>query len=297
MDVMQIDEFLQYLRYEKNYSTHTVVAYKCDLQQLMDFACAEFNVTEPGRIDSDMLRAWMISLMENKLSARSVNRKSSCLKSFWHFLMRQGYTKSNPVKKVLSPKTKKPLPAFLKEEEMNEILKPVENPKNVFIACRDSLIIELFYTTGIRLSELIGLTDNQVDLDSCVLRVTGKRNKQRLIPFGNVLKMSIAEYKRVRDEHVTEKTKRLLTRENGDPLYAQLVYRVVNKKLTGVTTLSKKSPHVLRHTFATALLNRGAELNAVKELLGHSSLSATEVYTHTTFEELKKVYKQAHPRA
>jgi integrase/recombinase XerC len=235
--------------------------------------------------------------MENNLSARSVNRKLSCLKSFWHYLIRQGYTKNNPLQKVLSPKTRKPLPVFLKEEEMDEILRPVENPKNIFISCRDSLIIELFYTTGMRLSELIGLKDNQVDLDTCVLLVTGKRNKQRLIPFGAVLKKSIANYKSIRNKYVHKKSERLLVRENGDSLYPQLVYRVVNSKLSGITTLSKKSPHVLRHTFATALLNRGAELNAVKELLGHSSLSATEVYTHTTFEELKKVYKQAHPRA
>lgn len=294
---MWVDEFLQYLRYEKNYSTHTVVAYKRDLLQLMDFVNMEYQVGSPDLIDSDMLRSWMVSLMENGLSARSVNRKLSCLKSFWHFLMRQGYTKENPVQKVLAPKTKKSLPVFLKEEEMEEILKPVENSTEKFETSRDFLIIDLFYSTGMRLSELIGLTDEEVDLDACVLRVTGKRNKQRLIPFGTELKKAILSYQEMRRKYVSDKPVRLLVRKNGDALYPQMVYKMVHDKLSGVATLSKKSPHVLRHTFATTLLNRGAELNAVKELLGHSSLSATEVYTHTTFEELKKVYKQAHPRA
>ena len=294
---MWVDEFLQYLRYEKNYSTHTVVAYKRDLLQLMDFVNMEYQVGSPDLIDSDMLRSWMVSLMENELSARSVNRKLSCLKSFWHFLMRQGYTKENPVQKVLAPKTKKPLPVFLKEEEMEEILKPVENSTEKFETSRDFLIIDLFYSTGMRLSELIGLTDEQVDLDACLLRVTGKRNKQRLIPFGTELKKAILSYQEMRSKYVSDKPARLLVRKNGNPLYPQMVYKMVHDKLSGVATLSKKSPHILRHTFATTLLNRGAELNAVKELLGHSSLSATEVYTHTTFEELKKVYKQAHPRA
>ena len=294
---MLIDEFLQYLRYEKNYSTHTVVAYKGDLLQLMEYMDREYQVADPVQIDSDMLRSWMICLMEGGVSARSVNRKISCVKSFWHFLMRQGYADRSPVQKMLTPKTKKPLPVFVKEEEMEEILKPAKDGKNKFVSDRDHLILDLFYSTGMRLSELIGLTDEQVDLDACVLRVTGKRNKQRLIPFGVELKDAIASYKKIRSEQVHGKPSRLLVREDGKPLYPQLVYRMVHEKLSGVTTLSKNSPHILRHTFATTLLNRGAELNAVKELLGHSSLSATEVYTHTTFEELKKVYKQAHPRA
>ncbi|MDD4921827.1 MAG: tyrosine-type recombinase/integrase [Bacteroidales bacterium] len=294
---MLVDEFLQYLRYEKNYSTHTVVAYKRDLLQLMEYVDLEYQVLQPDQIDSDMLRSWMVSLMESGVSARSVNRKLSCLKSFWHFLIRQGYTSKNPVQKVLAPKTKKPLPVFLKEEEMEEVLMPDRESGQGFISDRDHLILDLFYSTGMRLSELIGLTDEQVDTDACLLRVTGKRNKQRLIPFGADLKNAIMSYRIKRDQQLPEKPSRLLVRDNGAPLYPQLVYRMVSRRLSDVATLSKNSPHVLRHTFATTLLNRGAELNAVKELLGHSSLSATEVYTHTTFEELKKVYKQAHPRA
>jgi integrase/recombinase XerC len=294
---MFVDDFLQYIRYEKNYSIHTVVAYKCDLLQLLNFVQVEYYVDQPSQIDSDMLRAWMVNLMENGVSARSVNRKLSSAKSFWHFMLRQGNVQTDPVQKVLAPKTNKPLPVFLKEEEMEKLLKPSEDPNEDFITERDHLILDLFYSTGMRLSELIGLTDEQVDMDACLLRVTGKRNKQRLIPFGLELKNAISTYKDKRDRQVLNKPVRLLVRENGSPLYPQLVYRMVHNKLSQVATLSKNSPHVLRHTFATVLLNRGAELNAVKELLGHSSLSATEVYTHTTFEELKKVYKQAHPRA
>jgi len=294
---MFVEAFIQYLRYEKNYSTHTVVAYKRDLSQLMDYVESEFQVTQPELIDSDMLRSWMVSLMEEGISARTVNRKLSSVKSFWHYLMRQGCTSVNPVQKVLAPKTNKPLPVFLKEDEMENLLGPTHFSENDFVAERDHLIIDLFYSTGMRLSELIGLTDEQVDLEAGLLRVTGKRNKQRLIPFGPELKAAFSSYKTIRDAQLSGKSFRLLVRENGLPLYPQLVYKMVHRKMSEVATLSKNSPHVLRHTFATTLLNRGAELNAVKELLGHSSLSATEVYTHTTFEELKKVYKQAHPRA
>jgi len=295
--MVMVDEFLQYLRYEKNYSTHTVVAYKRDLLQLMEYVKLEYDVLQPDLIDSDMLRSWMVCLMESGVSARSVNRKLSCLKSFWHFMMRQGFTLNNPVQKVLAPKTNKPLPVFLKEEEMDKILEPDKETNEAFLTTRNHLIIDLFYSTGMRLSELIGLTDEHVDLDACLLRVTGKRNKQRLIPFGLEMQRSIIDYKEKRNNQISDKPSRLLVRENGKPLYPQLVYRMVHEKLSSVATLSKNSPHVLRHTFATTLLNRGAELNAVKELLGHSTLSATEVYTHTTFEELKKIYKQAHPRA
>lgn len=293
----EVDDFIQYLRYEKNCSTHTVVAYRRDLIQLMEYINREYGETRPDGMDADMLRSWLVDLMECGLTARSVNRKLSSLKSFWRFLIRKGYVASNPVQKLLAPKTKKPLPTFLREEEMDELLTPSLLSAEDFELVRDNLILDLFYSTGMRLSELIGLTDEQVDLDSCLLRVTGKRNKQRLIPFGEKLKDAIAAYKIKRDESVAGKSSKLLVRRNGTPLYPQLVYRMVHARLSEVTTLSKNSPHVLRHTFATTLLNRGAALNAVKELLGHANLSATEVYTHTTFEELKKTYKHAHPRA
>jgi len=296
MNLIWVEEYLQYLRYEKNYSTHTVVAYKRDLTQLLEHAQEESPVALIS-IDSDVVRSWMVSMMENGLSARSVNRKLSCIKSFWHFLNKKGYSNLNPVQKVVSPKTKKPLPVFFKEAEMEEALNDSLESHKDFLSVRNHLVIELLYLTGMRLSELIGLKDSHIDLDTCVLRVTGKRNKQRLIPFGEELRNEIVAYKQIRGLSISGSPLRLLVREDGEPLYPQLVYRIVQKKMSGIGSLTKKSPHVLRHTFASALLNRGAELNAVKELLGHSSLSATEVYTHTTFEELKKVYKQAHPRA
>jgi len=254
-------------------------------------------VNEPAEVDSDMIRSWMVSLMTQGLSARSVNRKLSSLKSFWHYLKRRGLVSSNPVQKILAPKVRKVLPVFLKEKEMEVLLEPLADSVASFSELRNRLILDLLYSTGMRLSELIGLTDEALDLEGCSLRVTGKRNKQRIIPFGEELKDSIDLYIRSRSELFLERPASLLVRENGLPLYPQMVYRIVHAKLAEVGTLTKNSPHVLRHTFATTLLNRGAELNAVKELLGHSSLSATEVYTHTTFAELNKVYKQAHPRA
>ncbi|HET9570564.1 MAG TPA: tyrosine recombinase XerC [Bacteroidales bacterium] len=294
---MLIEDFIQYLRYEKNYSTHTVVAYECDLNQFMDYAEHQFNLTDPTILDSDMIRSWMVSLLESGISARSVNRKLSSLKTFWHYLQRSGVVVVNPLNKVVPPKTAKPLPVFLKEAEMDQILDNEVLDEDSFTQIRDRLIVDLFYSTGMRLSELIGLTDETLDLSTCTLKVTGKRNKQRLIPFGSELQSTIRQYMKVRDEQIGRKNSHLLVRNDGSPLYPQMVYRMVHQKLKEVGTLTKNSPHVLRHTFATTLLNRGAELNAVKELLGHSSLSATEVYTHTTFAELKKVYKQAHPRA
>ena len=292
-----IEEFIQYLRYEKNYSTHTVVAYECDLSQFLEYVERQFGVTDPTLLDSDMLRSWMVCLLEGGMTARSVNRKLSSLKTFWHYLQRTGAVSANPFKKVVPPKTTKPLPVFLKEAEMDELLNKDILDEDDFPQIRDKLIIDLFYSTGMRLSELIGLTDETLDLNSCTLKVTGKRDKQRLIPFGSELKSSISQYLKIRNEQIERNSNRLLVRNDGNPLYPQMVYRMVHQKLIEVGTLTKNSPHVLRHTFATTLLNRGAELNAVKELLGHSSLSATEVYTHTTFAELKKVYKQAHPRA
>jgi integrase/recombinase XerC len=296
-NMVLIEEFIQYLRYEKNYSTHTVVAYECDLSQFLEYVEHQFGLTDPTVLDSDMLRSWMVSLLEGGMAARSVNRKLSSLKTFWHYLQRTGAVTSNPFKKVIPPKTSKPLPVFLKESEMDELLNKDAPDEDYFPQVRDRLIIDLFYSTGMRLSELIGLTDETLDLNTCTLKVTGKRDKQRLIPFGPELKSSLRQYIKVRNEQIERKSDRLLVRNDGTPLYPQMVYRMVHQKLTEVGTLTKNSPHVLRHTFATTLLNRGAELNAVKELLGHSSLSATEVYTHTTFAELKKVYKQAHPRA
>lgn len=302
---MWVEQYIQYLRYEKNYSSHTVFAYKRDLEQFLAFASDTFQLEHPSDIDADIIRAWMLALMEKGDTARSVNRKLSSLRSYWRYLLRQGLVTSNPTQKVLTPKIKKALPSFLKEEELNDLLDKAreEGQTDSFTESRDNLILEMFCLTGIRRAELIGLKTGDVDIGSASLKVTGKRNKQRILPFGTALKKSIENYLVLRSDYLDkledypEVEPPFFINAKGRALNPRRVYGLVNKKLAEVGNLSQKSPHVLRHTFATTLLNRGAELNAVKELLGHASLSATEVYTHTTFEELKKVYKQAHPRA
>lgn len=291
---MFIKEFIQYIRYEKNYSTHTVVAYIKDIDEFFAYI-SEYDVSSPSSVTFDMIRSWMISLIEKGESAGTVNRKISSLRSYWRFLMRRGYVSSNPLKQVVLPKRSKRLPVFLKEEEMEKVLNG--DFEDSFEGCRDHLIISMFYQTGMRLSEMLGLNDADVNTDECLLKVTGKRNKQRIIPFGQDLRVDILNYYKIRKKETDRRCDSFLVRKDGNPLYPQLVYRIVNKHLKRSATLSKNSPHVLRHTFATTMLNRGAELNAVKQLLGHSTLAATEIYTHTTFEELKKIYKQAHPRA
>lgn len=300
-----VEQFIQYLRYERNYSSHTVLAYRKDLEQFSLFLTDEYGVDDLSRADADMIRFWLLRLMEEGLSARSVNRKLSSLKSFWRYLLAKGLAKENPCRKLLSPKVHKSLPSFLKKEEMESLLDDVSESEDIseFVAKRNRLMIEMLLQTGMRRSELMGLALSDVDMSSCLLRVKGKRDKQRLIPFGPMLQSMIQDYLDSRAqwqsqcEDLYDFSDCLFVRENGKPLYPQLVYRLVHDKLSQCSSLAKKSPHVLRHSFATTLLNNGAQLNAVKELLGHANLSATEVYTHTTFEELKQVYKQAHPRA
>lgn len=302
---MWVEQYVQYLRYEKNYSSHTVFAYKRDLEQFLAFAVSSAQANKLEDMDVDLIRSWMVALMETGNTARTVNRKLSSLRSYWHYLLRMGLTDTNPTQKVLTPKITKNLPSFLKEEQMCELLEQTREQagKGGFIEIRNSLIMEMFCLTGIRRAELIGLQMKDVDTQSKSLKVTGKRNKQRILPFGSVLKASIDHYVDARQECLDKLDAKpdleppFFINTKGRPLNPRQVYSLVNDQLSGVSSLARRSPHVLRHTFATTLLNRGAELNAVKELLGHASLSATEVYTHTTFEELKKVYKQAHPRA
>ncbi|MBP5455477.1 MAG: tyrosine-type recombinase/integrase [Paludibacteraceae bacterium] len=297
---MLISKFLQYIKYEKGYSSHTFISYKTDLNQFRDFVESRSMEFDPAKVDSTLVREWEVSLMEAGEKATSVGRKMTALKSFFKYLKQHGFVTHNPMRGVVSPKKEKVLPMFLRESEMNELLSE-EGIHNVFgddfEGVRDRLIIEMFYTLGIRLSELIGIKDGDVDAAGMTILITGKRNKQRLIPFGKKLWESIASYEKLRDQTVPSHCDRLFVRESGESLYPMLVYRVVTKYITLVSSLTKRSPHVLRHTFATAMLNNGAELSAVKELLGHASLAATEVYTHTTFEQLQKIYKQAHPRA
>lgn len=293
---MLIDSFLDYLRYERNYSNYTIEAYSKDLRQFEEYVkLNKESVFVPGDVDADLVRSWIVSLMDEKISPVSVNRKLSSLKSFFKFLMKQGSISVNPLRLITGPKTKKPLPYFVREKEM-ELLLDGDGFDEDFEGVRDRLILEMLYDTGIRRSELIGIQDSDVDFGAMQIRVTGKRNKQRLIPFAEGLKNLIQAYTEVRNREVGSESGWFFVRKNGEQLSAGIVYTIVKKKLSEIPTLAKRSPHVLRHSFATSMLNNGAELNAVKELLGHSSLASTSVYTHTTFEELKKVY-HAHPRA
>lgn len=293
---MLIDSFLKYLRYERNYSECTITSYETDLLQFGEYLKETDEGNEFTTADADLIRGWVVSLMDKDCKPSSVNRKLSSLRSFYRFLIRKGEMTVNPTMKVVGPKGRKPLPSFLREDEMSRLLDEIPFEEG-FEGCRDKMILEMFYTTGIRLSELIGLNDADVDFSSKLIKVTGKRNKQRLIPFGKELEENLLIYIKVRDEALPERTKSLFVRKNGMSMYPVQVYRLVRRSLSKVVTLKKRSPHVLRHTFATAMLNDNARLSAVKELLGHESLATTEIYTHTTFEELKKVYEQAHPRA
>ena len=293
---MLIKSFLDYLRYERNYSEKTVLAYSEDIKQLQEFAQEEYGRFNPLEVEAELIREWIVSLMDRGYTSTSVNRKLSSLRSFYKYLLRQGEVTKDPLCKITGPKNKKPLPVFLKESEMNKLLDETDFGEG-FKGYRDRLIIEVFYATGIRLSELIGLDDKDVDFSASLLKVTGKRNKQRLIPFGDELRELMLGYINIRNEMIPERSEAFFVRENGERLYKNLVYNLVKRNLSKVVTLKKRSPHVLRHTFATTMLKNDAELGAVKELLGHESIATTEIYTHATFEELKKVYKQAHPRA
>ena len=291
-----VNEFLQYLQYEKNYSFHTVLSYRTDLYQFCDFLVIKPQEINPTNINSQQIQQWSLLLMSTKISARSLSRKISTLKSFWKFLVVRGLATQDPTLKIILPKTKKPIPAFFKEKEMDSALDNKSNP-NDFETTRDLLIISIFYQTGIRLAELISIEDKDIDLINGNLRVTGKRNKQRIIPISNSLCKEISEYIELRNNKLEILSANLFLRENGQKLYPKLIYNIVHNTMSEVSSLHKRSPHVLRHTFATSILNGGADINAVKDLLGHSSLAATQVYTHTSFEELNNIYKHAHPRA
>lgn len=290
------DSFLDYLRYERNYSDDTVKAYGEDIRQFQEFGGEGVGLQSPPEVVVDVVREWMIHLMNLGYATTSVNRKLSSLRSYYKYLLRKGEVKVDPLRKITGPKNKKNLPVFVKESEMNRLLDD-EDFGEGFEGCRDHLVIAMFYATGMRLSELIGLDDGDVDFAASVIKVTGKRNKQRLIPFGEELRVEMETYVKQRDESVLVRSDAFFVRKTGERLYPNIVRKIVTRNLSKVVTVKKRSPHVLRHTFATSMLNHEAELGAIKELLGHESLATTEIYTHTTFEELKKVYNQAHPRA
>lgn len=291
-----INEFLQYIQYEKNYSSHTVLSYHTDILQFCEFNNINPLQFNPLDVKPQTIQQWVLSLMSAEISPRTLSRKISTLKSLWRFLLKRGYCTQNPTLKIVLPKTNKPIPAFFKENEMSSVLDDTFMPDD-FEAIRNHLILSLFYQTGIRLSELINIKDGDVNFDGESIRVTGKRNKQRIIPIGKKLIDDIQLYIQKRSSETERKTQHLFVRKTGEALYPKLVYNIVHDAMSQISNLYKRSPHVLRHTFATSLLNGGADINSVKELLGHSSLAATQVYTHTSFEELYNIYTNAHPRA
>ena len=286
------NKFITYLSSEKRFSEHTIKSYTTDLKQFTSFLSSEFQIIdEINEISFQIIRTWIASLLEKGINPRSVNRKISTLKTYFKFLIREGELIENPMIKVVAPKSKKRLPIFIEEDQIKSLLNEVQFESG-FIGQRNKLIIELFYVTGIRLSELINIKISDVDFSNQSIKVLGKRKKERIIPLSSSMINSLDNF--IKNNH---KNHFLFTNLDGVKLYTKLVYRVVNKYIAKISSVNKKSPHILRHTFATHMLNNGADINAIKELLGHANLSATQVYTHNTIEKLKTVYKQAHPRA
>jgi integrase/recombinase XerC len=291
-----VDSFLKYLQFEKRLSANTVLAYQSDLLQFSEFLLSTFNEQLPEKADHGMIRTWIVTLVETKLDPRSVNRKIASLRAFFKYLLKHDAIKKDPMLKITALKTKKKLPAFVKENEMLTLLDN-QTFSDTFQNMRIKLILELFYATGIRLSELLTLKETEIDFASRTLKVVGKRNKERVIPFSSQLVTILKGYREMKNREVEKKNDLLLVTDSGDPCYPGMIYRIVKRHLSQFTTADKQSPHVLRHSYATHLLDHGAEINAVKDLLGHTSLAATQVYTHNSMEKLKKVFERAHPKA
>jgi integrase/recombinase XerC len=295
------EKFLDYLKIEKQYASHTLEAYERDLRMLGEFLASEFELglfqaADVKRISHRMLRAWMGELLSKGLTSRTVARKLSASRTYFAWLRRQELMEANPAKALKLPGVEKKLPAFLKERETEHLFEEIEFP-DTWEGARDKCMLEVLYGCGLRRAELIGLQWADIDMYEKNMLVRGKGNKERMLPFGKAVKLAIETYLSKIEEAGISLDLAFFVRGNGKPLYPMLVYKMVNHYLAMVSSLHQKSPHVLRHTFATHLLNNGADLNAIKELLGHSSLAATQVYTHNSISKLKSIHKQAHPRA
>ncbi|WP_033149484.1 site-specific tyrosine recombinase/integron integrase [Prevotella sp. RM4] len=293
---MMINQFLDYLRYERNTSPLTVQTYEESLRDFESYVTFRDKELSISSVDTDLIRDWMESLMDKGNSASTINKKLSALRSFYRFALKRQLVKADPAHAVIGPKKSKPLPQFLREGEMDRLIDGTEWNSS-FNNVRARTILLLFYEAGLRRAELVSLNDKDVDFEAAQLKVTGKRNKQRIVPFGAELAEALKQYQTARNEQFGETGDALFLSDKGQRISDSQVYQIVKKYLSMVTSLKKRSPHVLRHTFATAMLNNGAGLETIKSLLGHASVSTTEIYTHTTFEQLKRIYKEAHPRA
>ena len=293
---MKIERFLDYLKLERNYSRLTVLKYESCLRLFEEYFKNLNTELEWESVDADVIRDWMESMMDSGLTAATVNGRLSAVRSFYRFALKKGLIENDPAHTITGPKKEKPLPKFIREKDMDRLLQPEMWGDTYKDVCARTIIL-LFYETGMRVGELVMLDDEMVDLDNRQLKVTGKRNKQRIIPFGAELEQALRDFVRLRDEQVERTEKGFFVNEKGQRVTYEQVRRMVKNHLGRVTTQQKRTPHVLRHTFATTMLNHDAGLESVKQLLGHESLATTEIYTHTTFEQLKKVYEKAHPRS
>jgi len=304
---MFTERFIRYIQFEKRYSKHTVSAYQSDLDQFTTFLnnpekqtpAPDALITHPSQITHYHIRNWMVELMNQKIIARSINRKIATLRKYFKFLLQEGVIEINPASKINTPKIPKNLPVIVEDVKLTKMLDDNIEFSNDFKGRRDKLVIEMLFGTGMRLSELLGVKDTDINTYEDTIKVLGKRNKERIIPVNKELKSLITEYQQLKkkEDFFGNNSLMLIVTDKGADAYPRLVYLIVQKYLSYISTQNKKSPHVLRHTFATSLLNRGADLNAIKELLGHANLSATQVYTHNSVERLKSIYKQAHPKA
>ncbi|WP_114936345.1 tyrosine-type recombinase/integrase [Mucilaginibacter endophyticus] len=303
---MFLERFIQYIKYEKRYSVHTVSAYQSDLDQFVRFLNnpgganpgPEPVITHPSQVSYHDIRNWMVELLDQKLTGRSVNRKMATLRKYFKFLLQEGIVETNPTSRIHSQKIAKTLPVVVEDARLTKMLDSDDVFTNDFPGLRDKLVIEMLFGTGIRLAELLGIKEQDLNLDGGVVKVLGKRNKERIIPINNELKILLPQYLELKkNQNFNNNSFTFIVTNKGADAYPKLIYLIVQKYLSNISTQNKRSPHVLRHTFATTMLNNGADLNSIKELLGHANLSATQIYTHNSVERLKSIYKLAHPKA